>query len=59
MNYKCQECDHELELMVTYNAEQTGTGKIERLYLCNKCLSTWCVTTDKDGSSKISRYFFG
>ena len=59
MNYTCQECNHKLELMATYDSSQTGTGKTERLYLCNNCLSTWCVATDKDGSSTMSRYFFG
>lgn len=59
MNYTCPECNHELECMVVYGADETISGKIESLYLCRKCLSTWQVTTDKDLVSEISRYFFG
>lgn len=59
MHNTCPECNHELECMVVYGADETLSGKTERLYLCNHCLSTWQVTTDKDGHSEISRYFFG
>ena len=55
----CPECSHELECMVSFGADETLSGKEERLYLCNQCLSTWDVTIDKDGSFEISRYFFG
>ena len=59
MNYNCQECNHELKCMVVIGADQSYSGKTERLYLCEQCLSTWSVTTDENGYCEIRRYFFG
>lgn len=55
----CQECGTELERMVTIGADKSFSGKTERLYLCRKCLSTWEIIEQEDGSFQVERYFFG
>ena len=53
---KCPECNYELECMVALGADETMSGKTERLYLCKNCLSTW----ERIGEAKdLTRYFFG
>ena len=59
MNPKCPECGTELECMCVIGADKALSGKTERLYLCNECLSSWQTTEQEDGSFDIKRYFFG
>ena len=59
MNPKCPECGTELECMCVIGADEALSGKTERLYLCNGCLSSWQTTEQEDGNFDIQRYFFG
>ena len=56
----CPECGGVLECKRVIGADESGTGKTERLYLCHGCLSSWSQSTDKNGIvNPIERYFFG
>ena len=60
MVHQCPECGHELKCMCVVGSDESLSGNTERLYLCDGCLSTWQIDTDKDGNeSPIRRYFFG
>lgn len=50
----CPECGAALELMCVLKANESGTGKAEKLWLCNNCLSSW-RTYEK---MTIERLFF-
>lgn len=59
MNPKCPECGTELECMCVIGADEALSGKAEKLYLCNGCLSSWQTTEQEDGNVDIQKYFFG
>lgn len=60
MNPTCPECGTELECMCVIGADESFSGKTERLWLCHGCLSSWeTETNEEDGSYEIKRYFFG
>ena len=60
MYFECPECNHELECHVVIGADQTMSGKTERLFLCPNCLSAWQVIGELCGGTfEIRRYFFG
>lgn len=58
---RCPECGDVLECKCVIGADQSGTDKTERLYLCNGCLSSWSQFTDESSgvTAPIERYFFG
>ena len=57
---RCPECSDVLECKCVIGADQSGTGKTERLYVCHGCLSSWSRATDNNGVVEpIERYFFG
>ena len=57
----CPECSEDLECMCVIGADESHSGKTERLYLCRHCLSTWQTMSevDSDHHCEIKRYFFG
>lgn len=58
--HRCPECGGVLECKCVIGADQSGTGKTERLYVCHGCLSSWSRATDNNGVVEpIERYFFG
>lgn len=59
--HRCPECGGVLECKCVIGADESGTGKTERLYLCNGCLSSWSQSTDESSgvTAPIERYFFG
>lgn len=59
MKHLCEECGTELECMCVIDADESLSGKTERLYLCRECLSTWEIIENEDGSFSVRRYFFG
>ena len=62
MEFFCPECGvgAPLECMVVIGADESYSGKTERLWLCRKCLSTWETETDDEGlTTDPRRYFFG
>ena len=56
----CPECGATLECMCVIGADESLSGKTERLYLCSSCLSSWeTIEQEDDSSFEIRRYFFG
>lgn len=51
----CPECGAELECMCVIGADESLSGKTERLYNCYGCGSAWSVTEGEE----IQHYFFG
>ncbi len=58
---RCPECGDVLECMCVVGADESGTGKTERLYVCHGCLASWSQSTNEDDGTTdtIERYFFG
>lgn len=54
-NIACPECDTEIECMCVVGADESLSGKTERLYNCSECGSAWSITEGEE----IKRYFFG
>lgn len=51
----CPECGVKLECMCVIGADESLSGKTERLYHCYGCGSAWGITEGEE----IQRYFFG
>lgn len=51
----CPECGAGLECMCVIGADESLSGKTERLYNCYGCGSAWSVTEGEE----VQRYFFG